>query len=215
MEISHQYKAWLTTTVSYSIIQNYFSQIFLNDTAAGLLYYSQGNVGRTHNLGLSSVVILSPTKWWSFTLQALYNHKELKGFNGDANFKSNINQLNINMSNQFTFAKIYSGELSGFFTSRARNDLQEVLYPTGQLSLGVSRPVLKKKGSLKLSFRDLFFTNAMEGFTHFTKATEYFILRRDSRVINIAFTYRFGKAYKTTKRSSGSAGDEMERVGNG
>lgn len=215
MEIRHQYKEWLTTAVSYSIVKNYFSQIFLNDTAAGLLYYSQGNVGRTHNLGLSSTIMLSPTKWWSFTLMAMYNHKELKGFNGDANFKSNINQLNINMSNQFTFAKIYTGELSGFITSRARNDLQEVLYPTGQLSLGASRPVLKKKGTLKLSFRDLFFTNAMEGFTQFTKATEYFIVRRDSRVINIAFTYRFGKAYKTTKRSSGSAGDEMERVGNG
>ena len=119
------------------------------------------------------------------------------------------------MSNQFNFAKIYSGELSGFFTSRARNDLQEVLYPTGQLSLGISRPVLKKKATLKLSFRDLFYTNAMEGLTQFTKATEYFILRRDSRVISIAFTYRFGKAYKTNKRSSGSAGDEMERVGNG
>lgn len=215
MEISHQYKEWLTTTVSYSIVKNYFSQIFLNDTTAGLLFYSQGNVGRTHNLGITSIVMLSPAKWWSFTFQATYNHKELKGFNGDADFKSNINQLNINMSNQFTFAKIYSGELSGFFTSRARNDLQEVLYPTGQLSLGISRPVLKKKGTLKLSFRDLFFTNAMEGFTQFTKATEYFIVRRDSRVINIAFTYRFGKAYKTTKRSSGSAGDEMERVGNG
>ncbi len=215
LELSHQYKEWLTSTVSYSIIKNYFSQIFLNDTAAGLFYYSQGNVGHTHNIGLSSTLILAPTKWWSFTLQAFYNHKELKGFNGDANFKSNINQLNINMSNQFTFAKIYSGELSGFYTSRARNDLQEVLYPTGQLSLGVSRPVLNKKGTLKLSLRDLFYTNAMEGFTQFTKATEYFIVRRDSRVISIAFTYRFGKAYKTTKRSSGSAADEMERVGNG
>lgn len=215
LELSHQYKAWLTTTVSYSIVKNYFSQIFLNDTAAGLLYYSQGNVGRTHNFGLSTTVMLSPLKWWNFSLQALYNHKELKGFNGDANFKSNINQLNVNMSNQFTFAKVYSGELSGFITSRARNDLQEVLYPTGQLSVGVSRPVLKKKGTLKLSFRDLFYTNAMEGLTQFTAATEYFILRRDTRVVNIAFTYRFGKAYKTSKRSSGSATDEMERVGNG
>jgi hypothetical protein len=55
----------------------------------------------------------------------------------------------------------------------------------------------------------------MEGFTDFPKATEYFIIRRDSRVINLSFTYRFGKAYKATRRSGGSAGDEMERVGNG
>jgi hypothetical protein len=215
LEVSHQYKQWLTTTVSYSIIKNYFSQLFLTDTATGLLYYSQGNVGRTHNIGVSSTLALAPVKWWSFTLQALFNHKELKGFNGDVNFKSDINQLNINMANSFSFAKVYSGELSGFYTTRARNDLQERLYPTGQLSFGVSRPVLKKKATLKLSLRDLFYTNAMEGLTQFATATEYFIVRRDSRVVSLAFTYRFGKAFKATKRSGGSAGDEMERVGNG
>ncbi|HMU08522.1 MAG TPA: hypothetical protein PKC54_00830 [Ferruginibacter sp.] len=41
----------------------------------------------------------------------------------------------------------------------------------------------------------------MEGLTQFTKATEYFILRRDSRVFNFSFTYRFGKPY--------SAGDKI------
>ncbi|MES1213994.1 MAG: outer membrane beta-barrel protein [Bacteroidota bacterium] len=215
LELSHQYKEWLTTAVSYSIVKNYFSQLFLTDTITGLLYYSQGNVGRAHNFGLSTTVILSPVKWWSFTFQALYNYKELKGYNGNTNFRSDINQLNINMNNQFTFAKVYAGEISGFYTTRARNDLQEKLYPTGQLSIGVSRPVLKKKGTLKLSLRDIFHTNAMEGLTQFSKSTEYFIIRRDSRVINLAFTYRFGKAFKTTKRSSGSAADEMERVGSG
>lgn len=148
-------------------------------------------------------------------MQAIYNHKELKGFNGNSNFHSDINQLNINLNNQLSFAKKYNGELSGFYTTRARNDLQERLYPTGQLSIAVSRPVLKKKGTLKLSLRDLFYTNAMEGLTQFDNATEYFIVRRDSRVLNISFTYRFGKAYKTIKRNSGSAADEMQRVGNG
>jgi iron complex outermembrane recepter protein len=215
LELSHQYKGMLTTSVSYSVIKNYFSQLFLTDTAKGILYYSEGNVGRTHNIGLSATLIVSPFKWWSLTAQAVYNHKELKGYNGNVNFKSDINQLNLNISNQLTVAKKYTVEVSGFYTGRARNDLQEVLYPTGQLSLGVSRPVLKKKGTLKFSARDIFYTNAMEGFTQFTSATEYFILRRDSRVFNLSFTYRFGKAYKVARRSNGSAGDEMERVGSG
>jgi len=215
VEVSHQYKQLLTTAVSYSIIKNYFSQIFLNDTITGLLYYSQGNVGRTHTLGISTTLMLAPVKWWSFTLQAIYNHKELKGFKEDAGFHSSINQLNFNLSNQFSFAKVYTGEISGFYTTRARNDIQELLYPIGQLSFGMSRPVFKKKGTLKLSVRDIFHTNGMEGLTDFPGATEYFKIWRDSRVISIAFTYRFGKAYKAGKRSSGSAADEMERVGNG
>ncbi len=215
MELSHQYKSVLTTAVSYSIIKNYFSQLFLTDTAKGILFYSEGNVGRAHNIGLSATLVVSPFKWWNLTAQANYNHKELKGYNGNVNFSSDINQLNININNQFTIAKKYNAEISGFYTTRARNDLQEVLYPTGQLSLGVSRQVLKKKGTLKFSARDIFYTNAMEGLTQFDKATEYFILRRDSRVFTLAFTYRFGKAYKTAKRTSGSASPEMERVGNG
>lgn len=215
LELSHQYKNLLTTTVSYSLIKNYFSQLFLTDTAKGILFYSEGNVGKAWNLGLAAILSLSPVKWWSLTAQANYNHKELTGFNGNSNFKSNVNQLSINLSNQFTLFKKYNAELSGFYITRARNDLQEILYPTGQLSMGISRPVLKKKGTVKISARDIFYTQAMEGLTQFDRATEYFILKRDSRVVNISFTYRFGKAYKTVRRNGGSATDEAERVGNG
>ena len=214
LELNHQYKNVVSTTVSYSIIKNYFSQLFLNDSTKGVLLYSQGNVGHTYNFGVSSTLTISPFKWWSLTASAVYNHKELKRFNGN-NYSSNINQLTININNQFRFAKIYSAEISGFYTTKARNDIQELLYPTGQLSLGVSRPVLKNKGTLKLNARDIFHTNTMEGLTQFPGATEYFIIHRDSRVINFSFTYRFGKAYKAAKHSSGGAEDEIERVGSG
>ncbi len=214
LELSHQYKNLLTTTILYNNIKNYFSQLFLNDAAKGILLYTQGNVGSTYNYGLSSTLSVSPVNWWNLTFQALYNHKQLKGFNGNT-YTSNIDQLNINTNNQFTIAKIYTAELSGFYTTRARNDVQELLYPTGQLSLGISRPILNKKATLKFSARDIFYTNAMEGLTQFPNATEYFKLMRDSRVFTLAFTYRFGKSYKTTKRSDGSAGDEKDRVGNG
>ncbi len=213
-ELNHQYKNLLSSGVSYSIVKNYFSQIFLSDSSKSVLLYSQGNVGRTENLGLSSTITASPFQWWSFTFSAIYNHKELKGFNGNR-YSSTINQLTVNINNQFNFAKIYSGEISGFYTTKARNDIQELLYPTGQLSLGVSMPVLKKKGTLKLNARDIFHTNAMEGLTQFPNATEYFIIHRDTRIITLSLTYRFGKAYKAVKHSGGGADEEIERVGNG
>lgn len=212
--MTHQYKQLLTTSISYSTIKNYFSQLFLADTAKGILLYSQGNVGKTYTIGLSEALNLSPTDWWSVTMQATYTYKRLKGFNGN-NFTSNINQLNLSANNQFKLGKTYTAELSGFYTTRARNDVQELLYPTGQMSAGISRPVLNKKGTLRFTARDIFHTNAMEGFTSFPNATEYFIIHRDTRVYTVSFTYRFGKTYKTTKRTDGSATEEMERVGTG
>ncbi|HVW61101.1 MAG TPA: TonB dependent receptor [Puia sp.] len=212
-ELSHQYGDLLTTSVSYGLTTDYFSQIFLSDTSKAILYYTQGNVGRVHNLGLSVSLSLSPVKWWSMELTAVYNYKELKGFNGNA-YKSTINQLSVNVNHQLDFGKGYTGEFSGFYTTRSRQDIQELLYPAGQASTGMSKTVLKKKGTIKLSYRDIFYTGAMEGLTSFPDATEYFKIKRDSRVVALAFTYRFGRTYKVSRHQDG-AGEEKDRVPNG
>ncbi len=213
MELSHQFKQLLTTTISYSIITDYFSQLFLSE-GTDILVYTNGNVGKMYNLGISVAIQASPAKWWSLSGQVIYNHKDLRGYQ-NVNYVSDVSQMNLSMNNQFRLGSVYAGEISGFYTTKARNDLQELLRPTGQLSVGISRPVFKKKATIKMNVRDIFFTQAMEGNTDFPGATEYFLLRRDTRVITLALTWRFGKPLKTARRSSGSAGDEIQRVGSG
>ncbi len=213
MELSHQFRQLLTTTVAYSVIKDYFSQIFLSE-GTDILVYTNGNVGKMYNLAVSMAIQANPAKWWSLSGQVIYNHKELKGYQ-NLDYASSVSQMNFTMNNQLRLGSVYSGEVSGSYTTKARNDLQELLRPTGQLSLGISRPILKKKATLKVNVRDIFFTQVMEGDTDFPGATEYFLLRRDSRVFNIAITWRFGKPLKAIKRSSGGAGDEMQRVGVG
>jgi hypothetical protein len=138
----------------------------------------------------------------------------MEGFVGK-DYSANISQGHINLNNQFRFNKGWAGELSGFYTSRSQNDIQEVLDPAGQLSIGISKTVLKNQGTVRLAARDLFYTNWMKGLTQFTLANEYFKLTRDTRVVTVSFSYRFGKAFKTGRRTQGSASEEIERVGNG
>lgn len=217
IEAGHQYKQVLTTTLSYSIIKDYFSQLFLTDSSSltgsnDILIYAEGNVGRAYNLGLSMAAQLNLYKCWSLSAQGIFNYKKLNGYVWN-NYNADIRQFTISMNNQFRIGKTYIAELSGFYTGRARNDLQEILYPNSQVLIGLARPVLKKKGTVKISMRDIFYTLGMEGVTDFQSASEYFILRRDSRVFNLSFVYRFGKSIKTIKRNSGGAEDEIERVG--
>ena len=77
------------------------------------------------------------------------------------------------------------------------------------------KDLVKNKGAIRLTVRDIFYTQAMEGLTHFERTDEYFKLQRDSRVCTLGFVYRFGKSFKSNKRFSGGASDEMQRVGNG
>jgi hypothetical protein len=133
----------------------------------------------------------------------------------DKNYKRDITQMSLNLTNSLRFKKGWSAEASGFYTSRSQYDIQEIVDPAGQVSVGVSKTVLKNKGTVKLAGRDLFYTQWLKGLTHFPLATEYFKVTRDTRVLNLSFTYRFGKAFKTNKRSEGASGEELQRVGNG
>jgi iron complex outermembrane receptor protein len=214
LQLSHSYKNVLTTSVSYSVIANYFSQLFLTDTTKDILLYSQGNVGHTYNFGLSATLTLAPCNWWSLTAEADFNYKRLAGFDGN-NYTTSINQLTVSTTQQFSLPHQYTAEISGFYSTRAREDIQELLYPTGQLSAGASKPILKKKGTIKFSAKDILYTNIMEGLTQFPDATEYFKMHRDTRVVTISFSYRFGKAHKAGNHVESSAEDEMERVGTG
>jgi hypothetical protein len=51
----------------------------------------------------------------------------------------------------------------------------------------------------------------MAGLTSFPDATEYFKIKRDSRVVALSFIYRFGKSFKTVRHENGAA-EEEERV---
>lgn len=212
-ELNHMYKNLLVTGVSYSLTTDYFSQIFPVDSN-GIVLYTEGNLGKLQNFAASTGLQFSPTKWWSLNTNVILNHKKMEGFI-DREYKADITQVNISLNNQFRFSKGWSAELSGFYTSKSQHDIQEIVDPAGQLSLGLSKNIWNNKGTIRLAARDIFYTQWMKGNTLFSNADEYFKLTRDTRVLSFAFVYRFGQSFKTTKRSQGSAVEEMERVGNG
>lgn len=209
-ELTHSYKNILVTSVSYSITNDYFSQIFYVDTA-GIITYTEGNLDKMLNFGLSVSASFSPTRWWSFSGQVNANHKKINGYVW-RQLRASLTQFNFNINNQFDFGKGWSGEVSGFMQLREQ-ELQEITDPTGQLIAGISKQVFKGRGTLKFLVRDIFYTQAMEGNTIFKQATEYFKITRDSRSASIAFSYRFGKpAKQVPARRTGGAADELKRV---
>lgn len=213
VQVSHAYKSRLFTSLNYSLTTDYFSQVFttLND---GIILYTSGNFGR-RQIWTASVAWQQPLrKWWSFTMQTQINRKKLQGLIENREEIANVTQLNLNWNNQLRFKKGWSAEVSGVYNTRSQEDIQEILDPSGQLTAGLSKTILQNRGTLKLSVRDIFYTNWFKGLSTFTQSNEYFKITSDSRVLVLGFTWRFGKAYKTTKRSEGATGDEIQRVGN-
>ncbi len=169
--LAHTYKQKLTTEFSYSDLRDYFSQIFIIDSNSSnvnknIIIYTRGNVGSFKNFGISETLQHSITKWWNITAVAVYNHKIIKGVVW-APLKAVVNQLNVSLNNQFKFNKGWGLEISGYYQTKSQIDLQEWLEPQGELDLGVSKQVLKNKGSVKLNVRDLTYYQNYSGFSTF------------------------------------------------
>jgi hypothetical protein len=217
--LAHTYKQLLTTEFSYSYLRDYFSQIFIIDSNSSnvnknIIIYTRGNVGSFQNFGISETFQKAVTKWWNLTAVAVFNYKIIKGVVW-APIKAEVAQLNVSLNNQFQLKKGWGFEISGYYQTRSQIDLQEWLKPQGQLDLGISKQILKNKGSLKLSIRDITYFQNYSGRSTFQNAYEPFEVKWDSRVARLSFSWRFGKAMKPVNRSEGGATDEINRAGNG
>jgi len=215
--VSHTYKQMLTTEVSYSYLRDYFSQIFIIDSSSSnpnknVMIYTRGNVGSFKNFSISETFQTALTKWWNLTAVATYNHKVIKGVVW-APITARVNVLNISINNQFQLKKGWSLELSGYYQTKSQIDLQEWLEPQGELNIGVGKQIMKNKGTLRLSIRDLTYFVNYNGYSTFENSNEPFTVKWDSRVVRLSFSWRFGKAMKPVRRSEGGASDEINRVG--
>ena len=219
IELSHIYKGYLNTTLNYSRTIDYMNETFeqskdtTNADKGFATIVRQGNIGVRHNAGISISAQVPVAKWWNANIYGNLNYNQFKGELYGEQIDISASTFLFNMNNQFRFNKGWSAELSGFYRTKGV-DGQIIIQPLGQVSAGISKQVLKGKGSVRFNVRDLFYTNWVKGNINFQKTEAYFENRRDSRVGTISFTYRFGKPIKDqpSPRKNGGASDEQNRV---
>ncbi len=211
-EASHSYNNWLTTTLNYSRTKDMFKEIFEKRDLVFLV--TQGNYGKADEASLSLNAQLKPAKWWTSMLYAEGHYQKLNAMvQGDV-FKSENTNFTFNINNQFKFEKGWAAEISGWYRTKDKQG-QIAISSMGQVSAGVSKQVIKTKGSIKLAVRDIFYSQKVYGQFDIKNTDADFHAVRDSRVATLSFNYRFGKPIKGLKgRKSGGVAEEQGRVKN-
>ena len=212
IELTHIYKGFLTTTLNYSLTKNLFTETF--DTLGYATVVKRGNIGRRENIGIAVNVQIPVTKWLTTMVYANYSYNKFTGelYGNNINIAAGIFQANMN--NQMNFKKGWGAELSGWYRGKGP-DAQVILDAFGQLAAGVSKQVLKGKGTVKINIRDIFYTQKPQGEIDFKNTQAHFVNTRDTRVANITFTYRFGKPLKNTSSQHNNSVEEQNRVNTG
>lgn len=211
IEISHIFKGVLTTTLNYGSTKNMFMETFDQEGDYATIV-RRGNIGKREHAGISINAQITVQKWLTSNVYTNYNYNKFSGsLNGEV-LEAEAGNLVFNVNNQIKISKEWSAEISGWYRTKGIEG-QIAIQPMGQLAAGVSKQVMKGKGSVKLNVRDIFYTQVVKGQINFKSTEASFINKRDTRVANLSFTYRFGKPLNGNgQRKKGSAGDEQNRV---
>ena len=215
VELSHSYKGILTTTLNYSRTTDIIQMVIEQNEAKNETFVKQANIANQRQLGISVNSSSSFTKWWKSNLYVNVFNNKFEGIVNNTFVSIDATTLSFNGSQQFQFAKTWSAEVSGFLRTPG---LEGVIRGKtfGMMSLGLTKQVMKNKGTVRINLRDVFKSQNFRGESKYSNIDAAFQERRDSRVVNIGFTYRFSKGkLNQRKRTSGSATDEQNRVGAG
>lgn len=216
IELSHTYKGFLSTTVNYTNTTNIIQQVLEQNELNNETFIKKANIASSKQLGLAVSANKSFTKWWSANVYTNVYNNQFKGVVNDESISIGVTTFLAQMQHQFKFSKGWAAELSGFYRSKG---LEGVIYikPIAQVNAGVSKQVLKNKGSLRLNVRDIFAGGVFKGYSKYSNVDVQFRNVNDSRAVSISFTYRFskGKLKASSSRKNGGASDEQNRVKSG
>lgn len=155
------------------------------------------------------------TKWWNVNLYGNVFNNHYNGIYQNDKVDVQTTSFTANATNSFTMGKGWSAEISGWYRSKGVEGLL-VINSMGAVNSAISKQAFKKKGTFKLGIRDMFYTQQFSGYAKYSDVDVTIAGKRDSRQVNLSFTYRFGKSnIPSARRKSGGADDEQNRVKSG
>lgn len=213
IEFSHTYKGFLTTTLNYTNTTDMIQQVIMQDDAKNETFIKQDNIATQQQIGLSINAFNQYTKWWSGNIYVNVANNKLTGPINNEPVSISATTFMANISQQFKLNKGYSAELSGFYRSEGLEGVFRIK-PFGIVNIGLSKQIMKNKGTIRINVRDIFWSQKIKGESKYGTVDANFRQFNDNRIANISFTYRFSKGKAAAgPRKRGGADDEQSRVG--
>jgi iron complex outermembrane receptor protein len=163
--------------------------------------------------GLTVSAPVKIAKWWNTVnnLNIFYGH-----YNGNlasTNLDNGTPSINATNNNTFMLGNEWTAELNAGLYSGGRYGFM-VTKPQWFINAGVQKTLLNKKGTIRLSVTDIFWTNVPKAEVLFTNYIENWHAQRDTRVTTLTFTYRFGKTtVAASRRRTTASEEERNRAG--
>jgi hypothetical protein len=213
--LTNVFQGKLVSTLTYSHVKDLFTMLF--DTAnKSQAFISKQNLATQD---IFSLGISYPFQKGNYSLFSSLNsnYSMYKADYGKGR-QVNLNAFGLNavLQNSLRFGKAWVAELTAFYnapTVYMGSFEGKSIY---SISTGLSKQVLKGKGSVKVSVSDIFNTLKFRGGINFSGQHTDLVQQGETRQFRINFSYRFGNnGVKAARQRNTGTEDENKRVSSG
>ncbi|HTE24239.1 outer membrane beta-barrel protein [Flavitalea sp.] len=212
LEIKYRYKKYF----GIGFQQGFYTDVIFQITESNdkIFVTRPQNVAKGMISSLNFNGMIPFANWWNLNVSGNIYRAKLTGNTSDGKLEQEAFSLRGSILNQFTLGSGWNAELNGYYNGKDING-QRSYEPRYRINAGIQKKILKGKGSLRLSFEDIFYTWKAQEVNHgLRNAISYNTNQSDTRRLAIGFTYSFGKDNNSKKRSlnENSASEEKSRV---
>jgi hypothetical protein len=211
--LTYMYKFKLTTTLNYSHVRDVFTQI-VDTTEKSKAFITKKNLA-TQDITSLNISYPLQYKWYSLFVNINSFYSIYKADFGVGR-TVNVNVFSVNLYGQQSakLGKGWTAEVNGFWSSPSIYQGTFKTRSLGSLDAGLSKTVLKGKGTLKASVSDVFHTLHWTATSDFAGQILHAMGNFESRQLKLYFTWRFGNTQVKAARSRKTGDeDESKRVG--
>ncbi|NNC82196.1 MAG: TonB-dependent receptor [Flavobacteriales bacterium] len=218
VRLSHTFNYRLTTSVSYTYVEDFFAQVTDTLAAGGTFgdlqpsYIQERNVADEEVWSVNVSYPFDVNNWWSVYFSATFYNTSYTSI--DPKFNP-LNQSTFNFYGQNTFKmpKDWRFEVSGWFNTRSIWGGTFVTEPLGSLDMALQRKFFDKKLSASLSISDIFYTSPWRAAGEFNNLPITGGGQWESRQLRLNLTYNFGNPeLKASRKRKTATEEERSRI---
>lgn len=211
LKLSHTFNYSLTTSISYSYINDFFAQVTDTlDERRGFI--TPLNVADQRIISLNVSYPFKLAKWWEVYVNVNAYHSAYIA-NNPAFTPLEQTTLSIYGQNTFSLPREWKFQLSGWFNTPSIWGGTFRTKSMGSLDLSLQKRFFNNSLSLRLAFNDVLFTSFWRADSEFNGLQMTGRGGRDSRQIALSLSYNFGNnKIKRINEHKGGLDQESERL---
>ena len=192
LELTHTFMGFLNTTIGYSNVKNYATQV--TDTVRNATYIQQQNLATQQIFSFNIGSPLPIKKWWNGYANFYYSNQVFDGHISDKPIHTEIPNYGGYLQSTFTLGHDFSTEISGWYNGPSVWAATWFTKPQGGIDVGLQKQFLDKKATLKFTVTDPFYTEPWKANSNFGGLKINAGGNWESRTYRISFSYRFGSS---------------------